>query len=78
MTAMLKEAPNSLKINLTERELEVLKLLKQGKSNPEIANTLFMSVHTAKAHVCSIFSKLEVHDRVGAVIKAIKEHIIEL
>jgi DNA-binding NarL/FixJ family response regulator len=39
---------------LTERELEVLKLLVKGKSNTEIAKDLIVSVHTAKAHVCSI------------------------
>ena len=61
---------------LTERELEVLKLLVAGKSNTEIANELIVSVHTAKAHVCSILQKLCVDDRVQAAVKAIKENII--
>lgn len=61
---------------LTERELEVLKHLVQGKSNTEIAKELIVSVHTAKAHVCSILQKLCVDDRVQAAVKAIKEHII--
>ena len=61
---------------LTEREFEVLRLLVKGKSNTEIAKELIVSVHTAKAHVCSILQKLCVDDRVQAAVKAIKEHII--
>ncbi len=61
---------------LTEREFEVLRLLVQGKSNTEIAKELIVSVHTAKAHVCSILQKLCVDDRVQAAVKAIKENII--
>jgi len=61
---------------LTERELEVLRHLVQGKSNTEIAKELIVSVHTAKAHVCSILQKLCVDDRVQAAVKAIKENII--
>lgn len=58
--------------NLTERELEVLKLIILGKSNTEIAKDLSISVHTAKAHVCSIFQKMDVEDRVQAAVKAIR------
>ena len=61
---------------LTEREFEVLGLLVQGKSNTDIAKELIVSVHTAKAHVCSILQKLCVDDRVQAAVKAIKENII--
>ena len=64
------------KTQLTEREIEVLKLLVQGKSNTEIAKELIVSVHTAKAHVCSILQKLCVDDRVQAAVKAIKEKLI--
>ena len=64
------------KSKLTEREYEVLKLLVEGKSNTEIAKELIVSVHTAKAHVCSILQKLTVTDRVQAAVKAIKENII--
>ncbi len=63
---------------LTERENEVLKLLVQGKSNTQIAQELIVSVHTAKAHVCSILQKLCVDDRVQAAVKAIKEGIVSL
>ncbi len=66
------------KTRLTERENEVLKLLVQGKSNTEIAAELIVSVHTAKAHVCSILQKLCVDDRVQAAVKAIKEGLVSV
>lgn len=65
-----------VKTKLTERENEVLKLLVQGKSNTQIAQELIVSVHTAKAHVCSILQKLCVDDRVQAAVKAIKEGLV--
>ncbi len=58
---------------LTEREYEVLKLVIMGKSNTEIAEELHISVHTAKAHVCSILQKMSVGDRVQAAVKAVRE-----
>ena len=64
------------KIPLTEREFEVLKHLVAGKSNTEIAKELIVSVHTAKAHVCSILQKMCVNDRVQAAVKAVKEGIV--
>lgn len=64
------------KIPLTEREYEVLKHLVAGKSNTEIANELIVSVHTAKAHVCSILQKMCVNDRVQAAVKAVKEGMV--
>ena len=63
-------------VPLTEREYEVLKHLVSGKSNTEIAKELIVSVHTAKAHVCSILQKMCVDDRVQAAVKAIKEKMI--
>ena len=62
--------------NLTEREYEVLKLVVDGQSNSEIANTLTISEHTAKAHVCNIIQKLVVDDRTQAAVKAIKEGLV--
>lgn len=61
---------------LTERELEVLKLLVDGNSNAEIAKKLVVSIHTAKAHVCSILQKLSVDDRTQAAIKALKDDLV--
>lgn len=61
---------------LTSREREVLKLIIEGKSNSEIAKDLIISVHTAKAHVCSIFQKLSVTDRVQAAVKAVRNKLV--
>ena len=64
------------RVPLTEREFEVLKHLVSGKSNTEIAKELIVSVHTAKAHVCSILQKMCVNDRVQAAVKAVKEGLV--
>lgn len=64
------------RVPLTEREYEVLKHLVMGKSNTEIAKELIASVHTAKAHVCSILQKMCVSDRVQAAVKAVKEGLV--
>ena len=64
------------RVPLTEREFEVLKHLVAGKSNTEIAKELIVSVHTAKAHVCSILQKMCVNDRVQAAVKAVKEGLV--
>lgn len=63
-------------VKLSERERQVLELLVQGNSNAEIAAVLHVSVHTAKAHVCSILQKLSVQDRVQAAVKAVKERLV--
>jgi len=62
--------------NLTEREYEVLKLVVDGQSNHEIATTLTISEHTAKAHVCNIIQKMVVDDRTQAAVKALKEGLV--
>jgi LuxR family maltose regulon positive regulatory protein len=55
---------------LSERELEVLQLIVEGLTNPEIASKLFVSPHTVKAHAHHIYGKLDVHNRTQAVTKA--------
>jgi LuxR family maltose regulon positive regulatory protein len=55
---------------LTERELEVLRLIGQGLSNPAIADRLIISVGTVKAHTNRIYGKLAVTNRVEAVTRA--------
>lgn len=57
---------------LSEREMEVLKLAAQGMSNMEIANELALSVRTIQGHLSNIFSKMQVGSRTEAVIQALQ------
>ncbi|HNW25842.1 MAG TPA: response regulator transcription factor [Candidatus Gastranaerophilaceae bacterium] len=61
---------------LTERELEVLALIVEGLSNPQIADKLVITRATAKAHVHSILQKLYVDDRTKAAVMAMKEGLV--
>ncbi|MCD8786828.1 response regulator transcription factor [Staphylococcus gallinarum] len=61
---------------LSNRESEVLKEMVKGKTNKEIAETLFVSEKTVKTHVSHIFSKLEVGDRTQAAIYAMQNNLI--
>lgn len=61
---------------LTDRELDVLKLMARGASNGEIADELFLATTTVKTHVGSIFSKLGVRDRAAAIVYAFDAGIV--
>jgi DNA-binding CsgD family transcriptional regulator len=61
---------------LTKRELEVLRLLAQGLSNPGIAKTLTISLNTVKRHVLNIFNKLGVNDRTQAAVWAARQNLV--
>lgn len=63
--------------DLTSRELEILLLMAEGKSNQEIADELFIALKTVKTHVSNILSKLNVQDRTQAVIYAFKHSLIK-
>ncbi|KQL54789.1 LuxR family transcriptional regulator [Heyndrickxia shackletonii] len=63
--------------DLTNREIEILLLMAEGKSNQEIADELFIALKTVKTHVSNILSKLEVQDRTQAVIYAFKHQLIK-
>ena len=65
-------------VSLSQREIEVLKLLTKGLNNKEIGDILHISVHTVKAHVSSILEKMEVESRVKAAVNAVRNHIIEM
>jgi len=70
-------APNKLgKVNLTEREHEILSIIVSGKDNNEISELLFISLQTVRNHIRHIYEKLHVHSKSQAVVKAIKEGII--
>lgn len=62
---------------LTDREMEVLLLLAQGKSNQDIADELFIGIKTVKTHVSNILSKLEVTDRTQAVVYAFQHQLVK-
>ncbi len=61
---------------LTSREIDVLKLIAEGRNNTEIMETLCLSKNTIKTHIKNIFQKLEVEDRTAAALKAIRERVI--
>lgn len=61
---------------LTAREVEVLRLLAQGMTNPQIAKRLILSSHTVNAHVRSIYTKLDVNSRSGVTRYAIEQHLL--
>jgi DNA-binding NarL/FixJ family response regulator len=63
---------------LTDRELEVLKLVAQGLTNREVADQLFIAENTVKNHVRNILEKLHLHSRMEAVLYAVKEKLFEL
>jgi two-component system NarL family response regulator len=63
---------------LTERELQVLKLVARGMSNREAAEELFISENTVKNHVRNILEKLHLHSRMEAVIYAVREKLFEI
>jgi DNA-binding NarL/FixJ family response regulator len=62
---------------LTDREIEVLKLVARGMNNRDIAKELFISENTVKNHVRNILEKLQIHSRMEAVMIAVRENLIE-
>jgi NarL family two-component system response regulator LiaR len=63
--------------DLTTREIEILLLMAEGKTNQDIADELFIALKTVKTHVSNILSKLNVQDRTQAVIYAFKHSLIK-
>ncbi len=74
----LNTAIKKSEIELTERETEVLKYLSEGLNNTEIAGRMNVSVHTAKAHIHNILDKLSAEGRTDAVVKALRDNLIDL
>lgn len=77
MLKMRRNDSSPLHEQLTNRELEILLLMTEGKSNQEIADELFIALKTVKTHVSNILSKLEVQDRTQAVIYAFRYQLVK-
>jgi two-component system, NarL family, response regulator LiaR len=73
-TRSLKQPANEL----TEREMEVLQMVAQGKSNQQIADDMVITLATVKAHVSNILAKLQVSSRSEAIAYAIKNKIVTI
>ncbi len=63
---------------LTDREMEVLKLVARGMNNRDIAKELFISENTVKNHIRNILEKLQLHSRMEAVVYAVREKLLEI
>ena len=63
---------------LTDRELEVLKLVATGLNNRDIARELYISENTVKNHIRNILEKLQLHSRMEAVVYAVREKLLEI
>lgn len=72
----LPQARHAYNAELTEREMDVLALIVQGKSNRDIADALTITTHTVKVHVGNIIQKLAVDDRTQAAIKALQDGLV--
>jgi len=72
------ERPPMPSPRLTDREMEVLKLVAQGKNNRDIAKDLFISENTVKNHIRNILEKLHLHSRMEAVVYAVREKLLEI
>lgn len=71
-----KDSEKSKDVELTDREIDLLKLIAKGYSNTQISDALYISLNTVKTHLKNIFKKLEVEDRTHAVMQAVKKEII--
>jgi two-component system NarL family response regulator len=79
--AMSKRAEETRQLpapRLTEREMEVLRLVAQGLNNRDIAKDLFISENTVKNHIRNILEKLHLHSRMEAVVYAVREKLLEI
>jgi DNA-binding NarL/FixJ family response regulator len=69
---------SALRLSLSQRELQILELIVEGKSNKEIAETIYLSLDTVKSHMKNVYQKLGVHSRSQAVKTAIQQGLVYL
>jgi len=72
------EKPEIPAPRLTDREMEVLKLVAKGMNNRDIAKELYISENTVKNHIRNLLEKLHLHSRMEAVVYAVREKMIEI
>jgi two-component system NarL family response regulator len=78
---MIKKADDRPQLptpRLTDREMEVLRLVAKGMNNRDIAKQLFISENTVKNHIRNILEKLQLHSRMEAVVYAVREKLLEI
>jgi len=78
MQEFAQEARPAAAQMLTEREMDVIRLIARGRSNKEIAQDLGVAEKTVKTHVSNILGKLQLADRTQAALYAVKERIVEI
>ena len=78
MTKVTGDRPQIPAPRLTDREMEVLKLVAKGKNNRDIAKDLYISENTVKNHIRNILEKLHLHSRMEAVVYAVREKLLEI
>jgi DNA-binding NarL/FixJ family response regulator len=71
-----REEATKMNTGLSDREIEVLRLLAEGKGNSEIAQELFISPKTVKNHIASILMKLQIDNRIQAAVYAVRSGIV--
>jgi DNA-binding NarL/FixJ family response regulator len=75
-TSTVPEDAATIRAELSERELEVLKLIANGKDNAQIAGELHISPKTVKNHISNILMKLQIHNRIQAAVYAVRSGIV--
>jgi DNA-binding NarL/FixJ family response regulator len=78
MSKVSGERPQVPAPRLTDREMEVLRLVAKGMNNRDIAKQLFISENTVKNHIRNILEKLQLHSRMEAVVYAVREKLLEI
>ena len=73
-----KLAPTLIKLSISERECEIIKLIAEGYINKEIADKLFLSTHTVNTHRKNIMTKLGISNTAGIVLFAVKEQLVSV